>query len=378
MKQTIEKNRQDLKKSRRWVVKIGSALLTADGSGLDQEAIADWVKQIANLRAQGLEIVLVSSGAVAEGMKRLGWIKRPHTLFEQQAAAAVGQMGLVQAYESCFQQHDIHTAQVLLTHEDLSDRQRYLNARSTLRSLLDLGVVPVVNENDTVVTDEIRFGDNDTLAALVANLIEADALIILTDQQGLFDKDPRTNSDAKLVHEASADNEALEQMVGGSGDLGQGGMLTKLRAARLASRSGTATVITHGRTPEVLTQVRAGDEVGTYLQPGQVPLVARKQWLAGHLQLQGKLTLDDGAVKVLRDAGRSLLPVGVVAVEGNFKRGEAVACVDDQGQEIARGLVNYSSEETFKIMGRSSDELESVLGYVDEPELIHRDNLVLV
>jgi len=378
MQQATEKNRQDLKNSKRWVVKIGSALLTADGSGLDQEAIAGWVKQIAALRTQGLEVVLVSSGAVAEGMKRLGWTKRPHTLFEQQAAAAVGQMGLVQAYESCFQQHDIHTAQVLLTHEDLSNRQRYLNARSTLRSLLGLGVVPVVNENDTVVTDEIRFGDNDTLAALVANLIEADALIILTDQQGLFDKDPRTHSDAKLVREASAEDEALEQMVGGSGDLGQGGMLTKLRAARLASRSGTATVIAHGRTSEVLTQVRAGDEVGTYFEPGQAPLVARKQWLAGHLQLQGKLTLDDGAVKVLRDAGRSLLPVGVVAVEGNFKRGEAVACVDGQGQEIARGLVNYSSEESSKIMGCSSSELESVLGYVDEPELIHRDNLVLV
>ena len=378
MQQTTNKNRQDLKKSRRWVVKIGSALLTADGSGLDQEAIADWVRQIAALRAEGLEIVLVSSGAIAEGMQRLGWDKRPNTLFEQQAAAAVGQMGLVQAYESCFQQHDIHTAQVLLTHEDLSDRQRYLNARSTLRSLLGLSVVPVVNENDTVVTDEIRFGDNDTLAALVANLIEADALIILTDQQGLFDKDPRANSDAKLVGEASADDETLEQMVGGSGDLGRGGMLTKLRAARLASRSGTATVITHGCTSEVLIRVHAGDEVGTYLQPGQAPLVARKQWLAGHLQLQGKLTLDDGAVKVLRDSGRSLLPVGVVDVDGNFKRGEAVACVDGQGQEIARGLVNYSSEETRKIMGRPSSELESVLGYADEPELIHRDNLVLV
>jgi glutamate 5-kinase len=372
------KKRDDLKKSRRWVVKIGSALLTADGSGLDQEAIADWVKQMATLRAQGLDIVLVSSGAIAEGMKRLGWDTRPQALFELQAAAAVGQMGLVQAYESCFQQHDIHTAQVLLTHEDLSNRQRYLNARSTLRSLLDLGVVPVVNENDTVVTDEIRFGDNDTLAALVANLIEADALIILTDQQGLFDKDPRSDDDAELVREASADDEALEQMVGGTGDLGRGGMLTKLRAARLASRSGTATVITHGRTPDVLNQVYGGGEVGTYLQPGQVPLVARKQWLAGHLQLQGKLTLDDGAVKVLQEAGRSLLPVGVVAVEGNFKRGEVVACVDGQGQEIARGLVNYSSEESQKIMGRASSELESVLGYLDEAELIHRDNLVLV
>ena len=380
-KQAVKK-RADLTQSKCWVIKIGSALLTADGSGLDKNAIADWVSQMAALRAEGLDIVLVSSGAIAEGMKRLGWAKRPHTLYEQQAAAAVGQMGLVQAYESCFQLHDIHTAQVLLTHEDLSDRQRYLNARSTLRSLLDLGVVPVVNENDTVVTDEIRFGDNDTLAALVANLIEADALIILTDQQGLFDKDPRTNDDAQLVREASADDEALEKMVGGTGDLGRGGMLTKLRAARLASRSGTATVITHGRSPDVLTQLHScdkkGDEVGTYLQPGQAPLVARKQWLAGHLQLQGTLTLDDGAVKVIKDNGRSLLSVGVVAVEGNFKRGEAVACVNSQGQEIARGLVNYSSEETSKIMGQASTELESILGYVDEPELIHRDNLVLV
>lgn len=374
----VVKKRADLAHSKCWVIKIGSALLTADGSGLDKNAIADWVRQMAALRAEGLDIVLVSSGAIAEGMKRLGWAKRPHTLYEQQAAAAVGQMGLVQAYESCFQLHGIHTAQVLLTHEDLSDRQRYLNARSTLRSLLDLGVVPVVNENDTVVTDEIRFGDNDTLAALVANLIEADALIILTDQEGLFDQDPRTSENAQLVHEADADDEALEQMVGSTGELGRGGMLTKLSAARLASRSGTATVITHGRTPEVLTQVRAGDEVGTYLQPGQVPLVARKQWLAGHLQLQGTLTLDDGAVKVIKDNGRSLLSVGVVAVEGNFKRGEAVACVNSQGQEIARGLVNYSSEETHKIMGQASSELESILGYVDEPELIHRDNLVLV
>ena len=372
------KKREDLKNSKCWVVKIGSALLTADGSGLDQNAIADWVKQIAALRTEGLDIVLVSSGAIAEGMKRLGWTKRPHTLFEQQAAAAVGQMGLVQAYESCFQLHDVHTAQILLTHEDLSNRQRYLNARSTLRSLLGLGVVPVVNENDTVATEEIRFGDNDTLAALVANLIEADALIILTDQQGLFDQDPRANKKAQLLREACADDATLEQMVGGTGALGRGGMLTKLRAARLASRSGTATVITHGRTPEVLTQLYAGAEVGTYLQPGQTPLVARKQWLAGHLQLQGKLILDDGAVKVLKDAGRSLLPVGVVAVEGNFRRGEAVACVNGLGQEIARGLVNYSSGETGKIMGRSSSELESILGYVDEPELIHRDNLVLV
>ena len=378
MQQAIGKKRADLKNSRRWVIKIGSALLTANGRGLDRDAIAEWVEQMSALRAQGVEIVLVSSGAVAEGMMRLGWENRPHALFEQQAAAAVGQMGLVQAYESCFQKHNIHTAQVLLTHDDLSNRQRYLNARSTLRSLLDLGVLPVVNENDTVVTDEIRFGDNDTLGALVANLVEADALIILTDQEGLFEKDPRTHNDAQLVREASADDESLEQMVGGMGSLGRGGMLTKLRAARLAARSGTATVIAHGRGDDVLTRLHQGEEVGTYLQPGQAPLLARKQWLAGHLQLRGKLVLDDGAVKVLRDAGRSLLPVGVTAVEGSFNRGEAVACVDPRGQEIARGLVNYSAEETLKIMGRPSSDMESVLGYVDEPELIHRDNLVLV
>lgn len=378
MQQVAEKQRVGLKDARRWVVKIGSALVTADGRGLDRDAIAGWVKQVAGLRESGLEIVLVSSGAVAEGMMRLGWSKRPNALYEQQAAAAVGQMGLVQAYESCFQLHGIHTAQVLLTHDDLSNRHRYLNARSTLRSLLDLGVVPVVNENDTVVTDEIRFGDNDTLGALVANLVEADALIILTDQEGLFDKDPRTNTDAQLVHEASADDESLEKMVGGMGALGRGGMLTKLRAARLAARSGAATVITHGRSTDVLTLLHSGREVGTYLRPEKAPLLARKQWLASHLQLRGKLVLDDGAVKVLRESGRSLLPVGVVAAEGGFKRGEAVSCVDARGQEIARGLVNYSSEETHRIMGRPSTELESILGYVDEPELIHRDNLVLV
>lgn len=369
--------RADLTKTRRCVVKIGSALLTANGQGLDRDAIAGWVAQIADLRAKGIEVVLVSSGAVAEGMMRLGWKQRPHALFEQQAAAAVGQMGLVQAYESCFQKHDIHTAQVLLTHEDLSDRQRYLNARSTLRSLLDLGVVPVVNENDTVVTDEIRFGDNDTLAALVANLLEADCLIILTDQSGLFDKDPRTNSDAKLIDTASASDASLEALVGETGALGRGGMLTKLRAARLAARSGAATVIAHGHETDVLMAVLAGKTVGTLLSTEQESLAARKQWLAGHLQLRGELVLDDGAVKVLKESGSSLLPVGVTAVSGNFERGEVVACVDKNGDEVARGLVNYSASEAQKIKGLSSTELEAALGYVDEPELIHRDNLVL-
>ena len=369
--------RTDLTKTRRCVVKIGSALLTANGQGLDRDAIAGWVAQMAALRAKGIEVVLVSSGAVAEGMMRLGWAERPAALFEQQAAAAVGQMGLVQAYESCFQQHDIHTAQVLLTHEDLSDRQRYLNARSTLRSLLDLGVVPVVNENDTVVTDEIRFGDNDTLAALVANLLEADCLIILTDQAGLFDKDPRKHNDAKLVDNASANDRSLEALVGDAGALGRGGMLTKLRAARLAARSGAATVIAYGHETDVLASVLAGNTVGTLLSAEQATLAARKQWLAGHLQLCGQLVLDDGAVKVLRESGRSLLSVGVTAVSGNFARGDVVACVDSSGAEIARGLVNYSAAEAQKIKGLPSAEMEVVLGYVDEPELIHRDNLVL-
>jgi len=371
--------RGDLRESKRWVVKIGSALLTADGQGLDRAAIRDWVMQMGALRARGIELVLVSSGAVAEGMMRLGWTSRPHALHELQAAAAVGQMGLVQAYESNFQRHGIHTAQVLLTHDDLSNRQRYLNARNTLRALLEFGVLPVVNENDTVVTDEICFGDNDTLAALVTNLVEADALIILTDQAGLFDKDPRKHADAKLLHEARAADESLDEMVGGSaGALGRGGMLTKLRAARLAARSGAGTVIAFGREPQVLERIASAEQLGTLLRPEQATQAARKQWLAGQLQLRGSLRLDAGAVKVLRDAGRSLLPVGVVAVEGDFERGEAVACVDEAGREIARGLVNYSASDARRIMGRPSCELETILGHVDEPELIHRDNLVLM
>ena len=373
------RQRADLKQSRRWVVKIGSALLTADGAGLDRAAIHDWVTQMVALRARGIELVLVSSGAVAEGMMRLGWTSRPQALHELQAAAAVGQMGLVQAYESNFQQHGIHTAQVLLTHDDLSDRQRYLNARNTLRALLEFGVLPVVNENDTVVTDEICFGDNDTLAALVANLVEADALIILTDQAGLFDRDPRRHADARLLHEARAGDESLDEMVGGSaGELGRGGMLTKLRAARLAARSGAGTVIAFGREPRVLERIADGERLGTLLLPEQEAQAARKQWLAGHLQLRGTLHLDAGAVKVLCESGRSLLPVGVVAVEGDFQRGEAVACVDEAGREIARGLVNYSARDARKIIGRPSRELAAILGHVDEPEMIHRDNLVLV
>jgi len=372
------KNRQQITTSRRWVVKIGSALLTNDGRGLNQDGIANWVEQMAALRQQGIEIVLVSSGAVAEGMRRLGWSKRPHALHEQQAAAAVGQMGLVQTYESCFQRYSLQTAQVLLTHDDLSHRRRYLNARSTLRTLLEFGVVPVVNENDTVVTDEIRFGDNDTLGALVANLIEADLLVILTDQDGLCDKDPRQHSDAQLIHETPVNAPELESMASGSGGaLGRGGMLTKVRAARLASRSGTATVIAAGREENILQRVAVGEQVGTLFVPDTEPLIARKQWLAGHLQVRGRLTLDAGAVKVLRDSGKSLLPVGVKEVSGDFGRGEIVTCVDDAGNEVARGLVNYNAEDTRKIMGHPSQQIESMLGFVDEPELIHRDNLIL-
>ena len=362
----------------RWVVKIGSSLLTDDGQGLAVAAIDDWVEQMATLQQSGREILLVSSGAVAEGMTRLGWMQRPHSLHELQAAAAVGQMGLVQAYESRFQKYGLHTAQVLLTHEDLADRRRYLNARSTLRTLLGLGVIPIVNENDTVTTEEIRFGDNDTLAALVANLTGADLLVLLTDQHGLLESDPRSNPDAGLISEAQAGDASLETMAAGSGgSLGRGGMLTKVRAAARAARSGTLTLIASGNEKNVLQRIAAGEALGTRLNPVCEPFAARKQWLAGQLQVRGRLQLDKGAVNMLRSAGSSLLPVGVTRVEGDFKRGDLVMCLGPAGEEVGRGLVNYNVLETEKIIGQPSSRIEALLGYVDEVELVHRDNLVL-
>ncbi|MEA1888748.1 MAG: glutamate 5-kinase [Pseudomonadota bacterium] len=360
-----------------WVIKIGSALLTADGKGLDEQAIASWVKQMAQLQNQGIHIVLVSSGAVAAGMQRLGWTKRPHALYQQQAAAAIGQMGLIQLYESKFQQFDLHTAQILLTHEDLSNRKRYLNARGTLRQVLKLNVIPVINENDTVATDEIRFGDNDSLAAMVANLVEADRMVILTDQEGLFDRDPRKHSDATLIEKAEAGSAELEGYAGDSGSLGRGGMLTKIRAAERAARSGASTHIVNGHTENILLRLHKGEAHGTLLQPTSGRVAARKQWLATHMQSCGDLLLDNGAVKVLRESGRSLLPVGVTAVNGTFARGDMVRCLDQQGREVAHGLINYSSNEAEKIIGHASDRIESILGYVDEAELIHRDNMVV-
>ena len=365
--------------ARRLVVKVGSSLVTNEGQGLDHAALARWAEQIAELKRRKKEVVLVSSGAVAEGMQRLGWKRRPNALHELQAAAAVGQMGLVEAYESCFRKHDLHTAQILLTHEDLADRKRYLNARSTLRTLLDLGVIPVINENDTVATDEIRFGDNDTLAALVTNLIEADALVILTDQPGLYTKDPRRHADAELVREARAGDASLEKMAGGVGShIGSGGMLTKVLAARRAARSGAATIIASGREANVLVRLASGEAIGTQLNAETLTLAARKQWMADHLQVRGKLKLDDGAVRALKTDGKSLLPIGVFEAAGEFERGEVVSCLDALGHEIARGLVNYSSIETRKILKSPSHEIEARLGYIDEPELIHRDNLVLL
>ena len=364
---------------KRWVIKIGSSLLTDDGRGLDVAAIDSWVDQMVALKRDGLELLLVSSGAVAEGMTRLGWSERPHALHELQAAAAVGQMGLVQAYESRFQKYGLHTAQVLLTHDDLADRQRYLNARSTLQTLLALDVIPVVNENDTVTTEEIRFGDNDTLAALVANLLEAELLVFLTDQQGMFSSDPRTNPDAELIQEVQVGEARLESMAAGSGGtLGRGGMLTKVRAATRAARSGTLTVIASGREENILQRIAADNFRGTRLYPDNEPLTARKQWLAGQLQVRGSLSLDPGAMKVLQGAGSSLLPVGVTRVEGEFERGDLVVCFGPGGEEVARGLVNYSAAESRRIIGHASNRIESILGYVDEPELIHRDNLVLL
>lgn len=361
----------------RWVVKIGSSLITDDGKGLDRAAIADWVRQLVGLRERGIEVVLVSSGAVAEGVARLGLKQRPREIHLQQAAAAVGQMGLVQAYESSFQKYNVHTAQVLLTHDDLSNRRRYLNARSTLSGLVDMQVVPVINENDTVATAELCFGDNDSLGALVANLLGADTLVILTDQQGLHEADPRTQPDAPLISEAMAEDERLLAMAGGSGALGRGGMLTKITAARLAARSGARTIIACGREKDVLLRLAAGESIGTRLLPEKQPMAARKQWLAGQLKVKGRLVLDDGAVEVLRKSGRSLLPVGVTAVHGSFDRGEMVACVDGHGREVARGLVNYNSREAALLVGRPSRMIEEVLGYGGDAEMIHRDNLVV-
>ena len=371
--------RESSQKTRRWVVKIGSALITADGKGLDRDSLRHWVDQMADLIEGGQEVVVVSSGAVAEGMKRMGWSRRPNSLHGLQAAAAIGQMGLVQAWESCFQRRGLHTAQVLLTHDDLSNRKRYLNARSTLRALVGFGVVPVVNENDAVANEELRFGDNDSLAALVANLIEADLLVLLTDQQGLYNADPRLNPDAELVTHAQAGDPTLERMAGvGFGHFGRGGMQTKLRAAKLAARSGAATVIAYGRQQDVLQRLRAGEEIGTLLTSAQPPDAARKRWIAGQLQARGRLVLDAGAAHVLRESGRSLLAVGVKDVHGDFARGEMVVCVDEQGREFARGLVNYSAAEARRIKGRPSSEIEQILGYVDDEELVHRDNLVLI
>ena len=365
--------------AKRIVVKVGSSLVTNEGRGLDGAAIALWAKQIAALRRQGREVVLVSSGAIAEGMQRLGWTKRPHAIHKLQAAAAVGQMGLVQVYESCFRGHGLETAQVLLTHDDLADRKRYLNARSTLFTLLGLGVIPIINENDTVVTDEIKFGDNDTLGALVANLIEADVLVILTDQAGLFTADPRQDAQATLVGHAAAGDVALEAMAGNAGSaIGKGGMITKILAAKRAAKSGAHTVIASGREPDLLERLAAGEHIGTHLTAATPLVSARKAWLSDHLQVRGSVTLDAGAAKALLIDGTSLLPVGVTAVSGEFERGEVVTIRAADGHEIARGLVNYAAGEARLIMRKPSGEIEAILGFVDEPELVHRDNLALL
>ncbi len=368
-----------LQRARRAVIKVGSSLVTNEGRGLDLEAISRWAKQIAHLRAQGKQIVLVSSGAIAEGMQRLGWTRRPQQIHELQAAAAIGQMGLAQAYETGFSSHGLRTAQVLLTHADLADRARYLNARSTLLTLLDLGVVPVINENDTVVTDEIKFGDNDTLAALVTNLVEAEVLVILTDQAGLYSADPRRVPDARLIDSAVAGMPELEAMAGGAGSaIARGGMLTKVLAAKRAARSGAHTLIASGREPDVLVRLAAGEAIGSELTASTAVLTARKQWLADHLLLKGRVVVDEGAARALASGGKSLLPIGVVDVIGEFQRGDVVGCITRDGQEIARGLVNYSSADTRLIARKPTSEIESTLGFLEEPELMHRDNLVLL
>jgi len=372
-------SRNEFKNVKRIVVKIGSSLLTKGGLGLDKIAITAWVRQLAELRHKSIDVILVSSGSVAEGMSRLGLKTRPKTLHELQAAASVGQMGLVRVFDDNFQRHDLHAAQVLLTHDDLSNRQRYLNARSTLLTLLKFGVVPVINENDAVATEEIRFGDNDTLAALVANLVEAELLIILTDQKGLYTGDPSLFPNAQLISEISVNDARLESMAGDSrSGLGRGGMSTKVSAARLASRSGASTVVAAGAVDNVITKVISGYNLGTYFLPDIEPLLARKRWLAGQLQVKGQLILDPGAVKVLKSNGKSLLAVGVKAISGQFERGELVSCKDESGNEIARGLINYGNTEAKLIAGKNSNEFEKILGYADDSALIHRDNLVLL
>ncbi|OGB51323.1 MAG: glutamate 5-kinase [Burkholderiales bacterium RIFOXYD12_FULL_59_19] len=367
-----------LRDARRVVVKVGSSLVTNDGRGLDEVAIGEWCRQMAVLVHQGREVIMVSSGAIAEGMKRLGWVKRPHEVHELQAAAAVGQMGLAHMYETKLRENGLGSAQVLLTHGDLADRERYLNARSTLLTLLKLGVVPVINENDTVVNDEIKFGDNDTLGALVANLVEADALVILTDQKGLFTADPRKDVNARFVHVAQAGDAALEAMAGGAGScLGRGGMITKILAAKRAAGSGASTVIAWGREPDALLRLCQGEAIGTLLVAPTQKTQARKQWIADHLQLRGSVTVDVGAVAKLQGDGSSLLPIGMTGVEGDFSRGDVIAIRDPQGLEIARGLANYACTEARLICRKPSSAFEALLGYVAEPEMVHRDNLVL-
>ncbi|MDP1998474.1 MAG: glutamate 5-kinase [Rhodoferax sp.] len=367
-----------LRDARRIVVKVGSSLVTNDGRGLDEVAIGEWCRQMSILVRSGREVIMVSSGAIAEGMKRLGWSSRPHEIHELQAAAAVGQMGLAQMYETKLRENGLGSAQVLLTHADLADRERYLNARSTLLTLLKLGVVPVINENDTVVNDEIKFGDNDTLGALVANLVEADALVILTDQKGLFTADPRKDLSAKFVHEAKAGDPALEAMAGGAGSsIGRGGMITKILAAKRAAGSGASTVIAWGREEDALVRLTQGEPIGTLLVAQTQKTQARKQWIADHLQMRGSVTVDDGAVAKLRDEGKSLLPIGMVGVEGDFSRGDVIAIRDSLGTEMARGLANYASAEARLICRKPSNEFEKLLGYAAEPEMVHRDNLVL-
>ena len=369
-------DRQRLADARRWVIKVGSALLTDDGRGLDLSVVSRLADQLAALRADGRDVVLVSSGAIVAGLARLQLSERPHEVNLSQAAAAVGQSALVRAYEECLGPHGVTTAQILLSHADVRARDRYLNARSTLNTLLSMDVLPIVNENDTVVTDEIRLGDNDTLAALVANLVDADALLILTDQDGLMDGDPRRATNAQLIQSADVHDPELDQVAGGGSALGRGGMATKLSAARLAARSGTGTVIANGRVPDVVASVAGGESVGTFLQTRRQPQSARKQWLASLLHAKGQLVLDDGAVRGVSEQGRSLLPIGITAVSGEFQRGDLVSCVDSTGLERARGLVNYTAEEAAALIGKSSDQIEATLGYCGDEEMIHRDNLV--
>jgi len=364
---------------KRWVIKIGSSLVTKSSTGLNIKNIKDWAGQINELIDQNINVIIVSSGAIAEGMNRLNLVKRPSSSSRLQALAATGQMGLIQAYEVAFKKYNILTAQMLLTHEDLSNRARYLNAKNTLNNLMQYNIIPIINENDTVSTDEIKFGDNDTLASLVANLSGAEKLIILTDQDGLYTNDPRKVKDSKLIKSISVLDKKLNKYAGPSNNiLGRGGMITKISAAKKAAKSNTQTIIANGIKKNILINILNNqDYIGTTIYNKNLAINSKKQWIANSLKIKGKIIVDAGAKKVIKQSGKSLLPVGIKSISGEFKKGDLLAICSSNNIEIATGLTNYGSNELAKIIGMSTARIKKEFGIIDSEVVIHRDNMIL-